>query len=677
VSGIENDDFFNIGNGVVAGAGTGDDPYIIENWAIEVSTAHGIWVKNTTAYFIIRNCLVENGGLNFYHGIYLENVVNGKVENCACGNNLYGIYLHDSPDNNTITNNTCENNYHGIYLCYSSNNTITNNTCENNIWYGIALYPYTSNNTLDNNTCSSNAYGIYLRFWSENNTVVNNSCSSNAYGIGLSSSDNNILDNNICSNNFRGIYLEKSGDIIMWNNILSNNQYNFGVTGTTISHFVHDIDPSNLVNGKPIRYLVDNKDEVIGPLLDVGYLALVNCENTRVENLAFRNNEQGILLASTDNSWVENCVLENNFCGAYLYSSNNNFIFHNNFLGNENQTHDDGSNYWDGGYLLGGNYWSDYAGEDNYRGENQDIPGGDGIGDTPYYIPGGSNVDRYPFMNPWSPIGGVQVSISPSKDNGPSGTTLNYEVTVINTGNVPDNYLLENKDNLGWTLKLDNNWIRDVMPREDRQITLSVTIPENVAPGVEDNVTITATSQADPIISDNANCIALSVAVNRGIDVSVSPSQRSGVPGATLEYLVTVTNIGNVGDNYDLIVEDDASWGLTLANNPLENIGPGKSRATTLSVTIPDNENLIWVKDNIIVTATSQADNTVSDNDSCIAHAIPENTLLLVAGWNLVGFVIENTPNNIFTGLEYYTDYYIYYYIPTGYVGYDEWHTSG
>ena len=51
--------------------------------------------------------------------------------------------------------------------------------------------------------------------------------------------------------------------------------------------------------------------------------------------------------------------------------------------------------------MHGGNYWSDYTGNDYYRGINQDIPGSDGIGDTPYNISGpGNNTDRYPLMSP-------------------------------------------------------------------------------------------------------------------------------------------------------------------------------------------------------------------------------------------------------------------------------------
>ncbi len=54
-------------------------------------------------------------------------------------------------------------------------------------------------------------------------------------------------------------------------------------------------------------------------------------------------------------------------------------------------------NKWDNNYPLGGNYWSDYSGVDNFKGPNQDIPGSDGIGDTPYIIDADSQ-DNYPLM---------------------------------------------------------------------------------------------------------------------------------------------------------------------------------------------------------------------------------------------------------------------------------------
>ena len=282
---------FTPANGVNGGgSGTENDPYIIENWDISAENAHGIEIRNTDAHFVIRNCVVENGRGVYYNGIYLYNVINGRVENCISENNYHGIYLHYS-DNNTLINNICSKNYHGIYLHYSDNNTLDNNTCENNGWAGILLLN-SPNNTLDNNTCKNNfAAGFFL--WN---------------------SDNNTLHKNICENDYRGIWLDNSV-----HNALTNN----------------------------------------------------TCEN-------------------------------NDLYGIYLQNSDNNCIYHNNFVNNSTHAYDDGSNDWDNGYPSGGNYWSDYTGADNYRGENQDILGSDGIGDTPYNIPGGANQDRYPLMSPWT-----------------------------------------------------------------------------------------------------------------------------------------------------------------------------------------------------------------------------------------------------------------------------------
>jgi len=86
------------------------------------------------------------------------------------------------------------------------------------------------------------------------------------------------------------------------------------------------------------------------------------------------------------------------------------------FFDNIDGYSDDCINFWDNGYPSGGNYWDDYMGIDIYHGPNQDIPGGDGIGDVPYIITGsaGNNTDRYPLMCPWGenpPIANFTYSI--------------------------------------------------------------------------------------------------------------------------------------------------------------------------------------------------------------------------------------------------------------------------
>jgi len=105
-----------------------------------------------------------------------------------------------------------------------------------------------------------------------------------------------------------------------------------------------------------------------------------------------------------------------------------------------------------------------------------------------------------------------------------------------------------------------------------------------------------------------------------GVEVSISPSYKEGLPGTALGYTVSVINQGNVTDNYNLTVSDNAGWGPTLSDNSLT-IPAGENRITTLTVVVPENV-LPDTEDNITLVATSQFDNTASASASCIAMAL-------------------------------------------------------
>jgi len=93
-------------------------------------------------------------------------------------------------------------------------------------------------------------------------------------------------------------------------------------------------------------------------------------------------------------------TIKNNYNGIKLkVTSNGNYIYHNNFIGNINQSaFDECNNIWDNGYPSGGNYWSSYdePSEGAYDINN------DNIVDSPLNIPGGNNQDRYPLLYPWN-----------------------------------------------------------------------------------------------------------------------------------------------------------------------------------------------------------------------------------------------------------------------------------
>lgn len=338
---------------------------------------------------------------------------------------------------------------YGFDLSNTENITIKN-TKISNFSAGFRIY-YSTNATLINNTIKKCVYGILLSK-SPYSKISNNTIESNHWdGIFLTYSDGSIINNNIILNHSKwGLYLGSSTDIILRNNQIISNRWNFGVA----EKFIHDIDDSNSVDGKPICYWVNQHHKQVP--VNAGYVAVVNSANIIMRNLNLTKNGQGVVLVNSENCLVEysnitkmgyyaiqlvesnsntirknnitdnrppyfgvgiavqshstgniisNNVIQNNGKGILFSDSSANTIYHNNFVENAVQASNVGStNVWDAGYPSGGNYWSDYAGADNKSGTDQDKPGKDGIGDEPYVIDE-TNRDNYPFISMVPEIG--------------------------------------------------------------------------------------------------------------------------------------------------------------------------------------------------------------------------------------------------------------------------------
>jgi parallel beta-helix repeat protein len=525
---IEGDDDFTSANGVIAGSGTASFPYIIGYWVIDAPpAAHGIYIEDTTAHFIIRDCIVENG----VSTIFLSNVVNGRVEKCIVRNSWWSIELYGS-SNIILENNTCVNGVAGIYLCSSDSNIVSNNTCKNNE-YGIALED-SSNNTISNNTC-------------ENNDVV---------GIYINASNNNDFTYNTCENNDYGIYAE------------SNTKNN------TIHH----------------NYLLNNR---------------------------------------------------------------------------ENNAYDGSSGFWKNSWNGSeGNWWSDWQPP-----EHPDADG-DGIVDNRRLIAGGSCKDRYPLV---IPVCRVEVSISPDEESGLPGENVIFTVTVTNTGTVEDTYDLSVSDTEGWVVigttqirRSDDTYVDyrypdtnygtepDLWANQYNRSYLKFDINGVVPSGaVIESAKLflkgywtwgDSSGYVSAYEVDNDNWLESEATWNNsptvGAYISTNPNPIMDFSLQKHEWNVKnwVKNQLAVDNTVSICLDNNSAHALFYTewlhkpylkitfgraiSPPTLTIPPGESRTATLTVTIPEDAPIGTV-DNITVIATSQENEDISDNASCIACAVP------------------------------------------------------
>jgi len=146
------------------------------------------------------------------------------------------------------------------------------------------------------------------------------------------------------------------------------------------------------------------------------------------------NNDHGIFLEdSASNSINYNHCEANSSYAVKLYGeSNENQIYHNNFISTTGHVFDDGvDNLWHDGPFRGGNYWSDFATED-------DLNPQDGIIDSPYPVNEG-DCDSYPLKYPLQVSyvetgGNIQAAINNCDDGQDPPSHLDRDVIYVSPG---------------------------------------------------------------------------------------------------------------------------------------------------------------------------------------------------------------------------------------------------
>jgi len=170
----------------IASSGTGveGDPYIITGLRVEGNGRDAcITVFNTTAFFVIRDCIVTSSSEeNSTHGIVFDSIVNGAIDGCQISSGLLtGVTLQNCIDCMVNDTRVYDVEEIGVHLSASSDCIIKGNRIYANR-KGI-MAEATDTCTVINNTIYRNSIeGIDFAFNAQFNVVYGNSIGWNGVG---------------------------------------------------------------------------------------------------------------------------------------------------------------------------------------------------------------------------------------------------------------------------------------------------------------------------------------------------------------------------------------------------------------------------------------------------------------------------------------------------------------
>jgi len=142
-------------------------------------------------------------------GVKLQNTSKCVVTNVFAQDNVRGVYLSYSTENE-ISNNNLANNDYGVYGDYASLNSISSNVATGERGSSAAL-----------------GDGIFLNYGDSNTIARNNLSANHVFGISIYTSTRNIISNNTMSDNANvGVRLGpgSNNNTLTFNTIVSNGQ---------------------------------------------------------------------------------------------------------------------------------------------------------------------------------------------------------------------------------------------------------------------------------------------------------------------------------------------------------------------------------------------------------------------------------------------------------------------
>ncbi len=592
---------------------------LLANNTASNSNTDGFDLEYSSNYNILTNNSAwnNNQGFNLYTSNY-----NTFTNNSAFNNSGTGFYMSVCSNNN-LTSNSAWQNVYGFSLMYSSNyNNLINNTAYNNTNVGFSLSS-NYNNIINNSAYNNSGDGFFIAYYSDYNNITGNTAYNDVNGIFLYGS-NNILSNNTVHNNYYGIDLIYSA----YNNLTNNTAYNNSQDG----FYLGTSDYVNLTNNSAY-----NNSQYGFYIYSSDAANLTDCH-------AY-NNTLGEFRASTDSTprifYANNLTIDNPYGNMANYTSLN--ITDTLAAGNDyiikwaanpsalpGQATSFRGKYIDISIVSGSASidsitwtWADSElggyNEDLFKLVKYNASGWS-------YVPGQqlyaaqntlnvSNLDSFSTFAILEYTTNVSVlKLNQTAQQPSPGGTVQFNITATNTGNITLN--TEVWDVLPENLTFSNSyppydstvpprrysWALSLSPGETRAIYLNATVNPGAVDSANPIVTLpnyanaTGTSAVSaPVFEESTANVTIYYANASTVKVNLTAQIAS--QGGMVQYLINVTNTGNVSlnitvnDTLDNALKYNSSSdsGISTLQNvvwTLTGVTPGQTRQLYLNATV-------------------------------------------------------------------------------------------
>jgi|GEM_PF-3321545 len=369
---INGDSDFTSSNGVTSGDGTEENPYVIGYWDISgEGHGYGIYIGNTTAHFVIKNCRIQNvnGGSDVPYkmnaALYLFNVQFGSVENVITSGGDFGVLVdkssrvkitggtHEgrtaavkfqSSDHCTLENSELSSYIQHVYDEHSVNNVIRNISISGNInTHTMGIKIYKSGGTLLQNITLSNFYKGVEAEGCSNVNVLHPRIDNSTYGIlaigsALSVEDAYVADILVMAIGTIGVGIETS--LTLQNSTIVNSVigaglssravlrnvrfYNCGlhVTSST-ARLENSVLEECYVNDKPVLLYLNQDLTGVNIPADAGEIILAGVEGAVIDGFRASSATVGVCILQSNRVTLRNLDIQEMNNGVYISASSN------------------------------------------------------------------------------------------------------------------------------------------------------------------------------------------------------------------------------------------------------------------------------------------------------------------------------------------------------------------